>query len=80
MDAYHARRLARIEWKINILAKAMSFVLAVAIGFAVYFLSENRDWAPWFGLGAGILAGGIFELRMANTEKVIPPHKDDDSD
>lgn len=66
------RRLIRLEGEINTIARAMIWVLTIAVGFAVYVLSIGNALAPYFGLGAVLIAAGAFEWRMRKLEKWFP--------
>jgi hypothetical protein len=77
MDREQERRFVRIESKVNLIAKAISWILTLAFGFGAFLLSGNNDWAPIYGFGAAIIAGSAFEWRMRVLEKRFPYDADD---
>jgi hypothetical protein len=76
MDRELERRLARMEGKINLGLKAISWIAAFTCGFGVYFLadaSEWNEWAAYVGFVAALLAGGLVDWRVRQLEKMLPP-------
>lgn len=79
------RRLARIEGKINIIARAVSLITAVGAGFAAYFITRADGFAPYVGshlavyvgFGAAVLFGGLVDWDMRRLEKRLPDYPED---
>jgi hypothetical protein len=78
MDRKLERRLARIEGKINVIARWFVLVLGIAVAYAGSFLFRSYDWAVYYGIGAGFLAALALERGIANLEKSLPDDEDDD--
>ena len=76
MDRELERRLARMEGKINIGLKTLSWLAAFVCGFGIYFLAsaDGRygEWAAYIGFGAALFAGGIVDLLARRLEKMLP--------
>lgn len=82
MDRDTARRLARIEGKINIGLKTLSWIAAFVCGTGVFLLvrADGRYsvWATPIGFAAGLLASGLLEWRVRSLEKFLPSFEDSD--
>jgi hypothetical protein len=72
------RRLTRIEGKINILLRALSWVLAFVIGFGMYFLTRGESFDVFLGFGAAIVAVAAMEWQIRRLEKLFPLDDEDD--
>jgi hypothetical protein len=71
-------RLARIEGKINTIARWFVLVLGIAVAYASSYLFREYEWAMYYGIAIGFLAGLAFERGIANLEKRLP--NDDEND
>jgi hypothetical protein len=75
VDRELERHLARIEGKVNIVAKSVSYISAVACGLGAFLLARSSEWGDWaalIGVGAGIFFGGIVDWRIRRLEKMLP--------
>ena len=75
MDSSTARRFARIEGKINLLARAIEYILALVTGFAAYFLAAphwGEGIAGYIGFGTAIAASAILSFRISALEQLLP--------
>ncbi len=77
MDRDLESRLARIEGKINAIARGLAFVLGIGVGFAAFFVTREYGWAPYFAFGAGFVAAFGLERSMVAMEKWLPHSNDD---
>ncbi len=78
MDRQTDRRLARIEGKINAIARWFVIVLGIVVAAAVSFLTRKYSWAIYYGVGAGFLAALALERSIAKLEKLLPDEDEDD--
>lgn len=72
MEREFEKRFTRIEAKVNKLLKAMIYVLAIVIGYGVYFLFRENGLATVFGFAAAAISGGAFEWSIRGIEKRHP--------
>ena len=79
MDKDLEQRLVRLEGKINVIAKAIQWMLAAIVGFAVFelardllLLTGSSTLAAILGLLAGLGALGLFEWQMRRLETWFP--------
>jgi hypothetical protein len=79
MDHQTARQLARIEGKINVIARWFVLVLMIAVAYAGAVLFRKYEWAAYYGFGLGILVGFAFESAMKGLERRLPDVDDDNS-
>ncbi len=78
MNVQNERQLARIEGKINIIARGVSYALAALVGLTIYtVLKTDRHALVYAWIGAA-LAGGMIDLQMRSLEKRLSPYGDED--
>lgn len=81
MDSFTRRQLSRLEWKINVIARAICFLLSIAVAFtafAVCYYGIWPEWAIYAAFGAGVTAAYIFDRGINEAEQRMPYSKDSD--
>ena len=79
MDRDFELRLARIEGKINIIARWLVVLVSLGVAFSAYYLFRSEAWGPYVGIGVGFLAGFAFERAIAGLEKRLSYDEDGNS-
>lgn len=69
MDNAPPRRLVRLEAKINVIAHAVGWILALLVALGAYLVAPSHAWQPYAAYGAGLIAAAIFETGMRRVEK-----------
>lgn len=82
MESDLERRFTRIESKINLIARAVGFILAFVLGVGTFFIAGRTDpWAPIYAVSAGLFAGAVYEWHMRRhmrrLEQWFPYDQDD---
>jgi hypothetical protein len=75
MDRDLERRLARLEGKVNIAIRTLSWLIALGFGFGAYFVAQQTDWHLWaryIGFAAAAIGGAAVDLRTRQLEKLLP--------
>lgn len=76
MDQMTGLVLARIEGKINIIARAVGFILGIVAGFGAYFAVRDESWSVYAGFAAALLTVFYVDIPIRSLERRITKIED----